>query len=300
MESTVNSMAEEENFRSSLEEKSGCGDNLPAFVSSVSSSSHFQGITETPCDHCGSSRLETAYMSECIPQDIDGVEFSNVCNVKPSTELLSRHFKTSDVPVAVSGAATLEDWGTGRLNVSNSKLQYTMASPTADKLTVTFSSLATSVQPSISTSTSSLAPALEVASASSSGMAVPAPPPPPMVHSFQGGADAHVKTGVMGGSNLPFTDAIKAAATKSSDWYNCTASEHGGDSDEESYPPGFTGLDNLGNTCYLNSIVQCLTNARPLRDYFLGRLSLWTVPDRIQVSRQRSEQSILLTGELQI
>ena len=32
---------------------------------------------------------------------------------------------------------------------------------------------------------------------------------------------------------------------------------------------GLTGLDNLANTCYMNSVLQCLSNTDPLRDYFL-------------------------------
>ena len=34
--------------------------------------------------------------------------------------------------------------------------------------------------------------------------------------------------------------------------------------------PGQTGIQNLGNTCYLNSILQCLASNERLKDYFLN------------------------------
>jgi len=36
------------------------------------------------------------------------------------------------------------------------------------------------------------------------------------------------------------------------------------------FGPGLTGMENLGNSCYMNSVVQCIFNLPEFRDYYCG------------------------------
>ena len=64
-----------------------------------------------------------------------------------------------------------------------------------------------------------------------------------------------------------------------------SASVYRGKYGEDSAVVGLTGLVNCGNTCYLNSALQCLSNVPPLTNFFLRCSTLVTKADKPSLSQ---------------
>ncbi|XP_053547346.1 ubiquitin carboxyl-terminal hydrolase 2 [Bombina bombina] len=83
------------------------------------------------------------------------------------------------------------------------------------------------------------------------------------------------KRGTYNSYGIPRVAATETPAftTKTSTRYGYSYEKNEGSSNKEMQPSkvvqGLVGLKNLGNTCFMNSILQCLSNTKDLRDYCL-------------------------------
>uniref|UniRef100_A0AAY4DXB5 Ubiquitin carboxyl-terminal hydrolase n=1 Tax=Denticeps clupeoides TaxID=299321 RepID=A0AAY4DXB5_9TELE len=90
---------------------------------------------------------------------------------------------------------------------------------------------------------------------------------------------AHSKSSTATSRNFTTSPKLSSNSTSGYMLNNSTSSgnRHGYNSYSSSYnykesssQPGLCGLSNLGNTCFMNSALQCLSNASPLTEYFLN------------------------------
>uniref|UniRef100_A0A7N6B6Z1 Ubiquitin carboxyl-terminal hydrolase n=1 Tax=Anabas testudineus TaxID=64144 RepID=A0A7N6B6Z1_ANATE len=70
------------------------------------------------------------------------------------------------------------------------------------------------------------------------------------------------------GENLYYCSICSICSSNRLGSYNSYSSSY--NYRESQSQPGLCGLSNLGNTCFMNSALQCLSNASPLTEYFLN------------------------------
>ena len=62
------------------------------------------------------------------------------------------------------------------------------------------------------------------------------------------------------------------------------------------YYGGLSGLVNLGNTCYMNAAIQCLSNTEELTHYFLSKSFVTDFNKEKKTNRLAKEWYKLLNG----
>ncbi|KAI0372717.1 cysteine proteinase [Pilatotrama ljubarskyi] len=103
----------------------------------------------------------------------------------------------------------------------------------------------------------------------SDGVPVPSgPPPPPPTQPgplFSSGSDFFSKLQT---KTAPVVETATSSAFKPGPI--TAVSKAGSSAAKVQREPGTLGLGNMGNTCFMNSAIQCLAHARELMDYFLS------------------------------
>jgi ubiquitin C-terminal hydrolase len=66
---------------------------------------------------------------------------------------------------------------------------------------------------------------------------------------------------------------------------------------EDQNKNGLVGLRNRGNTCYLNTAIQCLSNIPPLTEYFLMNNHLRDLNNRFAELNEKNANEIIVTNE---
>lgn len=131
---------------------------------------------------------------------------------------------------------------------------------------------------SASSSSSFVAPGTPPSSASKNNTPIPLPPPPPPGnHHTNSPSPTPTRAnflqsslsdiGIHSGSNLTL-EVRNVDGTWPSSRPKYSSNLRSGLS--ASCTPGLCGLMNLGNTCFMNSALQCMSNTPPLTDYFLS------------------------------
>lgn len=78
--------------------------------------------------------------------------------------------------------------------------------------------------------------------------------------------------GAVGGCSLPSVDHRSRLSSEDTSTVSASPriSRHHGSSGSSAERGGLAGLRNIGNTCFMNSVIQCLSNTKPLLEYVLA------------------------------